>query len=85
MEGGELNRKQDGFISSSMITILIGGLALGGLFIHASATGQELPLLPAIAVAVVNLLAAGKIVLDVKARKQRQQARSEAAPGDKPQ
>lgn len=80
-----MNFRESGFINSSMITILIGGLALGGLFIHASATDQELPLLPAIAVAVVNLLAAGKIILDVRARKQRQQARPGAAAGDKQQ
>lgn len=80
-----MNRKQDGFMSGSMITILIGGLALGGLLVHGLTTGQELPLWPAVAVALVNLLAAGRIVLDVRARKQRRQGSANTGEGQEPQ
>lgn len=73
MEALALNRKQKGFINGSAITILVGGLALGGLLVYGSKTGQELPLWPAIAVALVNLVAAAKLVLDIKtARKIKQ-------------
>lgn len=72
-----MNRKQHGFINGGIIAMLIGGLALGGLLLYGSLTGQELPLWPAIAVGVVNLVAAGKILLDVrKARKLQQDRRS---------
>ncbi len=74
-----MNRKQHGFINGSIIALLIGGLALGGLLLYGSLTGQELPIWPAIAVGVVNLVAAGKVFLDVrKARKQQQDQRLNA-------
>ena len=67
-----LNQKQNGFINGASLTLLIGGLVLGGLLIYSLKSGQELPLWPAIAVCLVNLIAAAKIVLDVKkARKPR--------------
>lgn len=69
-----MNRKQHGFINGSIIAMLIGGLALGGLLLYGSMTGQELPVWPAIAVGVVNLVAAGKVLFDVKkAKKLRQE------------
>jgi hypothetical protein len=69
-----LNRKQHGFLNGSIIAMLIGGLALGGLLLYGSMTGQELPIWPAIAVGVVNLVAAGKVFFDArKARKLRQE------------
>lgn len=69
-----MNRKQHGFINGSIIAMLIGGLALGGLLLYGLMTGQELPIWPAIAVGVVNLVAAGKVLLDVKkAKKLRQE------------
>lgn len=52
--------------------MLISGALIGGMFVHSYSSGEDLPLLPAIAVIVVNLLAAGKLVLDVRARRQRQ-------------
>lgn len=71
-----MNRKQHGFINGSIIAMLIGGLALGGLLLYGSLSGQELPIWPAIAVGVVNLVAAGKVLLDVrKARKLQQDQR----------
>jgi len=67
-----LNQKQNGFINGASLTLLIGGLVLGGLLIYSLKSGQELPLWPAIAVCLVNLIAAAKIILDVKkARKPR--------------
>jgi len=43
------------------------------MLIYGLKSGQELPVWPAIAVALVNLVAAAKIVIDVKqARRQRQ-------------
>lgn len=52
--------------------MLISAVLIGGMFVHSYSSGQDLPLLPAIAVIVVNLLAAAKLVLDVRARRQRQ-------------
>ena len=74
LENFTLNRKQEGFINGSAMTILIGGLVLGGLLIYGSKTGQELPLWPAIAVVVVNLVAAVKLVLDIRTAKKLRQA-----------
>ncbi|MCF8184728.1 MAG: hypothetical protein K9J43_07105 [Polynucleobacter sp.] len=74
MEKLALNRKQEGFINGSAITILIGGLALGGLLVYGLKTGQELPIWPAIAVVVVNLIAATKLVMDIRTAKKLKQA-----------
>jgi len=52
------------------MTLVVGGIALGGLLLWGWKTGQELPLGPAIAVALVNIYAAIRIALDM--RKQRQ-------------
>ncbi len=60
-----------GKMNMGNLTLLIGGLALAGLLLYGWTTGQELPLWPALAVVGVNLLAAGKILLD--ARKNRKQ------------
>lgn len=85
MEDLALIRKQEGFISGGIMTLLVGGLALGGLLLYGSKSGQELPLWPAIAVCLVNLVAAIKIILDVKkARKLRQEAASNNAKAIRP-
>lgn len=77
MEDLALKRMQEGFMSGGVMTILIGGLALGGLLVYGSRAGHELPLWPAVAVCLVNLVAAIKIILDVKkAKKLRQEAAS---------
>lgn len=68
----DLNRKQDGFIGGSGVALLVGGLALGGLLVYGALSGYELSLWPAIAVALVNLVAAAKIVLDTRKARQRQ-------------
>lgn len=78
-----LNFKQDGFINGSVIVLLIGGLMLGGLLVYGAKTGQELPFWPAIAVAVVNLVAAAKIVIDTKkARRQQHLPKTNTPPDD---
>ena len=68
-----MSSRQDGKINLGIVTLLAGGLALAGMLIYGLKSGQELPVWPAIAVALVNLVAAAKIVIDVKqARRQRQ-------------
>lgn len=62
--------KQHGFINGGIITLLIGGLAIGGLLLYGSVTGQELPVWPAVVVGLVNLVAAAKVFMDVKKAKQ---------------
>jgi hypothetical protein len=52
-----------------MLFILIGGLMIGGLLIYSYSTGQELPLWPALAVILVNLLGIWKILGDRRARR----------------
>lgn len=61
-----MNSRQNGFVNFGIMTLLIGGLALAGLLIYGAQSGQELPLWPALAVTLVNLVAAGKIIFDVK-------------------
>lgn len=78
-----MNFRQDGFINGSVIVLLIGGLMLGGLLVYGAKSGQELPFWPAIAVAVVNLVAAAKIVIDTKkARRQQHLPKTNTPPDD---
>lgn len=72
-----MNCRQEGFINSGVLIILIGGLALGGLFIHSLSSGEDLPLWPAVAVILVNLVGAAKIVIGVRNAKKLRQAQSE--------
>lgn len=67
-----LNSRQNGFVNFGIMTLLIGGLALAGLLIYGAQSGHELPLWPALAVTLVNLVAAGKIVFDIKKTRQQQ-------------
>ena len=76
-----MNCRQEGFINSGVLIILIGGLALGGLFIHSLSTGQDLPVWPAVAVILVNLIGAAKIVIGVmNAKKLRQEQSGKVKP-----
>jgi len=76
-----LNCRQEGFINSGVLIILIGGLALGGLFIHSLSTGQDLPVWPAVAVILVNLIGAAKIVIGVRnAKKLRREQSGKVKP-----
>lgn len=79
-----MHHKQGGFINGGVITLLVGAIAIGGLLLYGSVTGQTLPVWPAVLVGVVNLLAAGKIFMDVKKAKQQRQA-AQAQPGTPPQ
>ena len=69
------------------MTLVIGGLALAGLLLYGWRTGQDLPLLPAVAVILVNIVGAGKLVYDTKRKKDilaRAQAEAEADRTSKP-
>ncbi len=72
--------RQGGFVSFGTMTLLIGGIALGGLLVYGANVGHELPLWPAILVALVNLVGAGKLVLETKKKKRLQQATMESQP-----
>lgn len=61
---------QRGFLNGGMLVILVSGVLIGVLFIHSYATGQELPLWPAVAVICVNLFGVWKIIGEVRARRQ---------------
>ena len=76
-----MNCRQEGFINSGVLIILIGGLALGGLFIHSLSTGQDLPVWPAVAVILVNLIGAANIVIGVRnAKKLRREQSGKVKP-----
>lgn len=62
---------QTGKMSAANLTLVIGGVVLAGLLAYGWSSGEELPLWPALAVVVVNLLAAAKIGME--ARKNRKQ------------
>ncbi|MDP1525392.1 MAG: hypothetical protein Q8M20_06245 [Rhodocyclaceae bacterium] len=71
--------RQSGFISFGSMTLLVGGLALAGALLYGMNSGYELPIWPAIAVALVNLIGAGRLIYEVRTRKQ-QQGRPAAPP-----
>lgn len=60
---------QRGAIDPGMVITLISGLIIGGLFVHSYATGEELPIWPAIAVICVNLFGVWRTLKDVQARR----------------
>lgn len=64
-----MKRKQQGFINFGTMTLIVGGLALIGLLYYSAQSGHELPLWPAVVVILVNLVAAGKILLNAKKAK----------------
>ncbi|MBK9020690.1 MAG: hypothetical protein IPL72_12055 [Sulfuritalea sp.] len=70
---------QCGFISFGAMTLIIGGMALAGLLVYGWITGQELPIGPAIAVALVNIIAAVKLALDSRKVRQAPPPAPEAA------
>lgn len=74
-----LNLRQQGFVSFGSTVLLLGGLALAGALLYGMKSGYELPLWPAIAVAVVNLIGAGRLIYEVRMRKQ-QQGRASVPP-----
>ncbi len=70
---------QCGFISFGAMTLIVGGMALAGLLAYGWITGQELPIGPAIAVALVNIIAAVKLALDSRKVRQAPPPAPEAA------
>lgn len=61
---------QRGALSGEGIALLIGGLILGALLVYSAVSGYELPFWPALAVTLVNLVAAGRMVwIKLKAKK----------------
>jgi len=74
MEEVILNFRQNGFINFGSMTLLVGGLALAGLLVYNLTTGYELPLWPAVAVILVNLVGAGKLIYDVRRARRQEQA-----------
>jgi len=56
-----------------LIGLLIGALMLGGLLLYGAITQQPLPLLPALAVVAVNVIAAIRLLLNVRKRRAAQQ------------
>lgn len=69
-----MNDTQHGFINFGTMTLLVGGLALAGLLVYGAVSGQQLPLWPAIAVILVNVIAAGKLAFDTRKKRQQQAA-----------
>jgi hypothetical protein len=63
-----LKKFQRGFMNGGMLVILIGGLMIGWLFFDSYSTGKDLPLWPAIAVILVNLLGIWKLLSDRRRR-----------------
>ena len=70
-----MKHKQHGVIKGDVIGILLGAVALGGLLLYGSMSGQPLPVWPAIAVALVNVLAAGNVFWGVRKAKRERQAK----------
>lgn len=61
-----LIRHQIGAINYGVMIMLVAGLALAGLLFYGWQTGQELPVWPALAVMLVNVVAAGKLFVDAQ-------------------
>ena len=64
-----MQAEQNGKINMSVLVLLIGGLMLAGLLLHGFNQGHELPLWPALLVAGVNIVAAGKIIMNIRKKK----------------
>lgn len=64
-----MKSSQRGVVNGGVLVVLIGGLMIGGLFIHSYSTEQELPLWPALAVIGVNLYGAWRIFSETRARR----------------
>jgi hypothetical protein len=73
-----LNTKS-GVLSFGSMSLIVGGLALAGLLYWGWRTGQDIPLVPALLVAAVNLYGAIKLVTEAKARRAAGQAAAAAA------
>jgi len=54
------------YLSFGVMTLIVGGLALCGLLLYGWKSGQELPFWPAVAVSIVNILGALRLVKERK-------------------
>ncbi len=74
-----MNFRQLGFINFGSMTLLVGGLALAGLLLYGLTSGHDLPFWPAMAVVLVNLVGAGKLVYDTRQARMQKQVPPEVA------
>lgn len=65
-----MSRRERGNASFGIMTLIVGALALVGLLVYGWRSGQDLPLWPALAVVLVNIVASAKIALDIKKARQ---------------
>lgn len=66
--------KYTGMLSFGSMTLAVGGVALFALLAWGWASGQQLPLWPALLVAGVNIFGAFKLVQETKAKRAAEQA-----------
>lgn len=59
--------REKSYLSFGVMTLIVGGLALLGLLLYGWQSGQPLPLWPALAVALVNIIAALRLIKERKA------------------
>lgn len=75
---------RNGAASFGSMTLVVGGLALAGLLLYGWTTGQELPVWPAVLVILVNLAAAGNLVLNIRKKQLRQLSEASAGATEQP-
>lgn len=69
--------KYTGIFSFGSMTLAVGGFALFALLAWGWATGQQLPLWPALLVAAVNVVGAVKLLQETRAKRHSGQPRRE--------
>jgi hypothetical protein len=77
-----LIEKHKAMFTFGSMTLLVGGLALASLLVYGWLSGHELPLWPAILVALVNIAGALKLVQETRARRGMQQRDQSVAQSD---
>lgn len=70
---------RNGMLSFGSMTLIVGGVALAGLLFWGWATGQALPVWPALLVAAVNLFGAWRLLQEARAKKAAAAAAAAAA------
>lgn len=65
-----MNNKR-GLLRGDILGLLLAAVLLGGLLLYGAISGMELPFWPSVMVILVNLFAAGRIVMRI--HRQRQQ------------
>lgn len=71
--------KYKGMLSFGSMTLLVGGLALAILLFYGWLSGHELPLWPALLVALVNVVGAVKLAQETRNKRAMQQSGPSAA------